>query len=79
MYRVFTYRGFEIHVNLTEACDGMYDATFQIKGGDNARVVEELGTKTNLRNGPFTSKRAFLVAQGAGQATIDAVVGDDDS
>ncbi|MCG5076383.1 MULTISPECIES: hypothetical protein [Paraburkholderia] len=79
MHRVFSHRNFEIHVKLTEASSGLYDATFRITGGDNAGVVDELGAETRLRNGPFTPERALQIAEEVGQVTIDAVIGEDAS
>ncbi|HKT91822.1 hypothetical protein [Paraburkholderia tagetis] len=79
MHQVFTHRGFEIHVRLTEASPGLYDAVFQIKGGVNVGVIDELGAETKLRKGPFSPQKAFLSAQQAGQTAIDAVIGEDES
>ena len=79
MHRVFSHRGFEIHVRLTEASPGLYDAVFQIKGGVNVGVIDELGAETKLRKGPFGLQKAFLGAQEAGQTAIDAVIGEDES
>ncbi|CAD6553293.1 hypothetical protein LMG27952_05422 [Paraburkholderia hiiakae] len=79
MHRVFSHRGFEIHVKLTEASPGLYDAVFQIKGGVNVGVIDELGAETKLRKGPFDLQKAFLSAQEAGQTAIDAVIGEDES
>lgn len=77
MHRVLTHRGFEVHVRLSPASAGLYNATFQIKGGNNDVVVGELGAETKVRNGPFLLEKAFIVAKEAGQATIDAVIGED--
>ena len=79
MHRVFLHRGFEIHARLTEASPGLYDAVFQIKGGVNAGVIDELGAETKLPKGPFGLQKAFLSAQEAGQTAIDAVTGEDES
>ncbi|WP_234775455.1 hypothetical protein [Paraburkholderia tropica] len=79
MHRVFSHRNFEIHVSLTEASSGLYDATFQITGADNSGVVDQLGSETKLRNGPFTPERALQIAEEVGQVTIDAVIGEDES
>ncbi|WP_069269117.1 hypothetical protein [Paraburkholderia nodosa] len=79
MLRVFSHRGFDIHVRLTEASRGLYDATFWITGNDNVGVVEELGAETKLCNGPLTRERALEIAEKVGQAAIDAVLGEDES
>lgn len=39
MQRTITYRGFEIHVELTTAAEETFDVTFQIKGGTNLEVL----------------------------------------
>ncbi|MPV55394.1 hypothetical protein CFB46_13950 [Burkholderia sp. HI2761] len=81
MYRMIVYRGFEIHVELTPAAADLYDVTFQIKGADNLRVVGGRGGKISLHNGPYTRRWAYLIAEAAGRAAIDVllgvVVGDD--
>lgn len=79
MHRVFSHRNFEIHVSLTEASGGLYDATFRIAGGDHVGVVDELGAETKLRNGPFTPERALQIAEEVAQVTIDAVIGEEES
>jgi len=38
MNRLITYRGFEIHVELTEVDQDMYSVTFQIKGHNVGRL-----------------------------------------
>ncbi|WP_157025827.1 hypothetical protein [Paraburkholderia heleia] len=65
-------------MTLTQACAGLFHATFQIKGGNNAAVIDELGAETKVRNGPFAPEKALLVAQEAGRATIDAIIGEDE-
>ena len=43
MQRTITYRGFEIHVELTTAAEETFDVTFQIKGGTNLEVLGARG------------------------------------
>ncbi|WOD14340.1 hypothetical protein [Paraburkholderia kirstenboschensis] len=75
MQRMITYRGFEIHVELTPAAEQTFDVTFLIKGGTNLEVLGARGGRVRLRNGPFTERWAYLVAEIAGQAAIDVLLG----
>lgn len=75
MHRVIAYRSFEIHVELTPAAEDMFDVTVQIKGGTNLGVLGARGGRIPLRNGPFTERWAYLVAEIAGQAAIDVLLG----
>ncbi|MBT2793349.1 hypothetical protein [Paraburkholderia strydomiana] len=75
MHRKIEYRSFEIHVDLAPAAEDMFDVTFQIKGGTNLEVLGARGGRIPLRNGPFTERWAYLVAEIAGQAAIDVLLG----
>jgi hypothetical protein len=75
MTRVIPYRGFEIHVTLTASSDDLYDASSQIIGGSNLGVLGKSAHRIALRNGPFTERWAFLIAECAGQAAIDVLLG----
>lgn len=75
MYRMITYRGFEIHIELSQSAEDLYDVTFQIKGGQNLHVVGERGGRIPLHNGPYTRRWAYLIAEVAGQAAIDVLLG----
>ncbi|HDR9064186.1 TPA: hypothetical protein QDB03_005873 [Burkholderia vietnamiensis] len=81
MYRMIPYRGFEIHVELTSSAEDLYNVSFQIKGSQNLTLIGERGGRIRLRNGPFTRRWAYLIAEVAGQAAIDVLLGppDDDS
>jgi hypothetical protein len=74
-HRTSTYRGFEIHVDLAQAAQDMFDVTVQIKGGTNIEVPGARGGVIPLRNGPFTERWTYLVAEIAGQAAIDVLLG----
>jgi hypothetical protein len=75
VHRTIAYRGFEIHVELTPAAQDMFDVTFEIKGSTNLKVLGARGSRIPLRNGPFTERWAYLVAEIAGQAAIDVLLG----
>lgn len=72
---MIAYRNFEIHVELTPATQETFDVTFQIKGGTNLEVLGARGGRIPLRNGPFTERWAYLIAEIAGQAAIDLLLG----
>jgi hypothetical protein len=75
MDRMIPYRGFEIHVTLTSAAEDLYDVTMQIKGSHKLGIIGESGDAVRLRNGPFTQRWAYLIAEVAGQAAIDVLLG----
>lgn len=75
MRRTIAYRGFEILVELTPSSEDTFDVTFQIQGGTNLEVLGARGRRIPLRNGPFTGRWAYLVAEIAGQAAIDVLLG----
>jgi hypothetical protein len=54
--------------------DDTFDVNFQIQGGTNLEVLGARGGHIPLRNGPFTERWA-LVAEIAGQAAIDVLLG----
>ena len=75
MYRMILYRGFEIHVELTSSAEDRYEVSFQIKGGEQLAIPGDRSGRIPLRNGPFTRRWAYLVAEIAGQAAIDLLLG----
>ncbi|PLZ01519.1 hypothetical protein CY652_15505 [Burkholderia sp. WAC0059] len=75
MYRMIPYRGFEIHVTLKSSAEDLYDVSFQIKGGHNLALIGNRSGRIPLRNGPFTRRWAYLIAEVAGQAAIDVLLG----
>lgn len=75
MRRTIEYRGFEIHVELTPSSDDTFDVTFQIQDGPSLKQFGARGGRIALRNGPFTERWAYLVAEIAGQAAIDVLLG----
>ncbi|MCG7400427.1 MULTISPECIES: hypothetical protein [Caballeronia] len=75
MYRIIQYRGFEIHITLAVSSEDLYDVSFQIKGATNLGVLGQGGRRVVLRSGPFTRRWAYLIAECAGQAAIDVLLG----
>ena len=78
MQRTVNYRGFEIDVNLVPTSEDMYDAWFRIHGPTPAPGVSALGLRIKVRGGPFSCRWAYFVAEVAGQASIDVILGPDD-
>ncbi len=76
IHRTIAYRGFENQVELTPAADEeTFDVTFQIAGATNLEVLGARGGRIPFRNGHFTERWAYLVAEIAGQAAIDVLLG----
>ncbi len=75
MRRPIAYRGFGIHVELTPSSDDTFDVTFEIQGGTKLEMLGARGGRIPLRNGPFTKRWAYLIAEIAGQAAIDVLLG----
>ena len=78
MQRKVNYRGFEIDVDLVPTSEDMFDTWFRIQGPTHARGVVALGLRIKVRGGPFSRRWAYFVAEIAGQASIDVILGPDD-
>ncbi|MDN7741653.1 hypothetical protein [Burkholderia gladioli] len=72
MQRTIAYRGFEIHVELTPATPDTFDVSFQIRRQTHLDVQAR---RIPLHDGPFTERWAYLVAEVAGQAAVDVMLG----
>lgn len=79
MFRIIPYRGFEIHVTLAASSEDLYNVSFQIFGGSNLSVLGASGRRIPLHNGPFTRRWSYLIAECAGQAAIDLLIGPPDN
>ncbi|AWV04022.1 hypothetical protein DM992_20455 [Burkholderia sp. JP2-270] len=75
MQRTIEYRGFEIHVDLRSTSKDMFDVWFRIDGPAKPPGVAALGERIKMRGGPFSRRWAYLVAEIAGQAAIDVILG----
>lgn len=75
MERTIAYRGFEIYVELKSITPDMFDVWFRVDGPIKPAGVVALGTPIKVRNGPFSRRWAYLVAEIAGQAAIDVILG----
>ncbi|PLP99581.1 hypothetical protein [Cupriavidus pauculus] len=77
MVRVTEYRGFEIHVDLTNSSKDMFDVWFQIKGFRPMLGIAAIGKRIKVFGGPYSRRWAHLVAELAGRAAVDVILGDD--
>lgn len=75
MQRTVEYRGFEIHVDLLSTSKDMYDVWFRIEGSAAPPGVAAIGARIKVRGGPYSRRWAYLVAEIAGQAAIDVILG----
>jgi hypothetical protein len=75
MQRTVEYRGFEIHVDLLSASEDMFDVWFRIEGPIKPPGIAALGERLKIRGGPFSRRRAYFVAEIAGKAAIDVILG----
>ncbi len=78
MTRMMEYRGFEIHVDLVSTSKDMFDVWFQIEGPMRPPGVAAMGKRIKVFGGPFSSRWAYLVAELAGRAAVDLVIGVDE-
>lgn len=76
MKRVMSYRGFDIHVSLFPVASDMYNVTFTITGHNICRKGAD-GAEIHIRQGPFSRRWAYLIAEIAGQAAIDSLLSRD--
>ncbi|MFM0053924.1 hypothetical protein [Caballeronia grimmiae] len=75
MQRTVEYRGFIIHIDLLSTSTDMFDVWFRIEGAIKPPGVAALGERIKIRGGPFSRRWAYLIAEIAGQAAIDVVLG----
>jgi hypothetical protein len=53
----------------------MFDAWFRIEGPTRPPGVAALGARIKIRGGPYSRRWAYLVAEVAGHAAIDVILG----
>ncbi|HEY3596244.1 MAG TPA: hypothetical protein VGL08_01820 [Paraburkholderia sp.] len=75
MQRTVEYRGFEVQVELSPTSTDMFDVWFRIERPVELLGVAAPGERIKIRGGPFSRRWAYLVAEIAGQATIDVILG----
>jgi hypothetical protein len=75
MQGTLTYRGFEICVDLVPTSEDMFDAWLRIEGPPHVPTVAKPGERVKVRGGPFCHRWSHFLAQMAGQAAIDVILG----
>ena len=78
MDRVTEYRGFDIHVDLHMAFGDMFDVWFQVEGPMRPPGVAAIGKRIKVFGGPYSRRWAYLVAELAGRAAVDVILGPDE-
>jgi hypothetical protein len=76
--RAVEYRGFEIQIDLLSTSTDMFDVWFRIEASIKPRGAAALGERVKIGGGRFSRRWAYLVAEIARQAAIDAVLGPTD-
>ncbi|MCG5078863.1 hypothetical protein [Paraburkholderia tagetis] len=79
MQRTIQYRGCEIHVDLVRTSADMFDASFRVECAVSPKQLSPTGARVPVRNGPFSRRWAWLIAEIAGQFAIDEMLGPRDS
>jgi hypothetical protein len=75
MKRTVEYRGFEIHLDLEATTPDMFDVWCRIEGPVAPAGVAALGERIKIRGGPYSRRWAYFVAEIAGQAAVDVILG----
>ncbi|SAK84249.1 hypothetical protein AWB75_05520 [Caballeronia catudaia] len=78
MVRIIPYRGFEF-TRPWWPRRRTYNVSFQNIGGSSLSVLGAPGRRIPLHNGPFTRRWSYLIAECAGQAAIDLLIGPPDN
>jgi len=76
--RTTEYRGFQIHVELVQTSEDMFDLWFRIEGPMEPAGVVALGKRIKAHGGPFSRRWAHLVGEVAGRAAVDVILGPED-
>jgi hypothetical protein len=75
MQRTVSYRGFEIYIELRPTSKDMFEPWLRIDGATRDSGAAALGILIKVRGGPYSRRWAYLVAEIAGQASIDLILG----
>jgi hypothetical protein len=75
MQRTVSYRGFEIYIELLPTSKDMFEPWFRVDGSTQDPGAAAFGTLIKVRGGPYSRRWAYLVAEIAGQASIDLILG----
>ena len=75
MQRTLKYRGFEICVDLVPTSEDMFDAWLRIEGPTHVPAVADARPAYQGPRRPVFPRWAYFVAEIAGQASIDVILG----
>ena len=75
MNRLAEYRGFAINVDLVSTSEDMFDVWGQIEGPMKPPGAAAIGKRIKAHGGPFSRRWAHLVAEVAGRAAVDVILG----
>ncbi|CAN7381477.1 hypothetical protein D9M68_135060 [compost metagenome] len=75
MERVTEYRGFDIHVDVQKVSKDMFNVWFEIEGPMSPPGVAAIGKRIKVFGGPYSQRWAYLVAELAGRAAVDVILG----
>jgi len=75
MERVTEYRGFDIHVDVQKVSKDMFNVWFEIEGPLSPPGVAAIGKRIKVFGGPYSQRWAYLVAELAGRAAVDVILG----
>lgn len=75
MQRTVSYRGLEIYIELRSTSKDMFEPWLRIDGATRDAGTAAFGTLIKVRGGPYSRRWAYLVAEIAGQASIDVILG----
>lgn len=78
MERITEYRSFDIHVDLDMASEEMFNVWFQVEGPMLPPGVAAIGKRIKVFGGPYSRRWAYLVAELAGRAAVDVILGSDE-
>jgi len=65
----------KIQTDLLSTSTDMFGVWFRIEGTIKPPGAAPLGERIKIRSGPFSRRWAYLIAEIAGQAAIDVVLG----
>jgi hypothetical protein len=75
MKRTVSYRGFDIYIELRPTSKDMFEPWLRIDAATRSPGAAAFGTLIKVRGGPYSRRWAYLVAEIAGQASLDLFLG----
>nr|WP_251031270.1 hypothetical protein [Paraburkholderia strydomiana] len=75
MQRTVSCRGLGIYIELRPTSKDMFEPWLRIDGPNQDARTPAFGTLIKVRGGPYSRRWAYLVAEIAGQTSIDLIPG----